>query len=54
MSEKLYKDVIMIIKGWYNEEKYNCSFAAWIIVYLSRILCNMTLDKRKIVYGRWV
>lgn len=28
MSEKLYKDVIMIIKGWYNEEKYNCSFAA--------------------------
>lgn len=28
MSEKLYKDVIMIIKGWYNKEKYNCSFAA--------------------------
>ena len=26
----------------------------WIIVYLSRILCNMTLDKRKMVYGRWV
>ena len=25
----------------------------WIIVYLSRILCNMTLDKRRIVYGRW-
>lgn len=25
----------------------------WIIVYLSRILCNMTLDKRRIVYGIW-
>ena len=25
----------------------------WIIVYLSRILCNMILDKRRIVHGRW-
>ena len=35
-------------------EKYEKSMdenIQWIIVYLSRILCNMTLDKRKIVYG---
>lgn len=38
-------------------EKYEKSMdenIQWIIVYLSRIFCNMTLDKRKIVYGRWV
>ncbi len=26
----------------------------WIIVYLARILSNMTLDRKRIAYGEWV
>ena len=46
MSEKLYKDVIMIIKGWYNKEKYNCSFAALNAYYHKHYadVCDLTYD----------